>query len=182
MQQQTAPRPSRAALGVAQLRDSLGDGGDIRRSEGAGAATVPVLLISVGSRHLEGLRPDAAADGLTAQLGGSRHGAALGQPGRRWGHSTVRGRRSGSRAGAFDPGNSRHLEGLRHDAAADGPTAQQGGSVRGAAPGQPGRWSGNTPARGEKIASTLSHFVAHLLHHNLKLLKTICIYSLRHTP
>ena len=45
MQQQTAPQPSRAALGVVQLRDSLGDGGDIRRSEGAGAAAVPVLLI-----------------------------------------------------------------------------------------------------------------------------------------
>ena len=47
MKEQTAPRPSRAALGVAQLRDSLGDGGDIRRSEGAGAAAVPVLLILV---------------------------------------------------------------------------------------------------------------------------------------
>ena len=57
MQQQTAPRPSWTALGVVQHRDSLGDGGGIRWSEGAGAATVPVLLISVGSRHLEGLRP-----------------------------------------------------------------------------------------------------------------------------
>ncbi len=47
MQQQPAPRPSRAALGVAQLRDSLGDGGDIRRSEDAGAEAVPVLLILV---------------------------------------------------------------------------------------------------------------------------------------
>ena len=45
MQQQTASQPSWAALGMAQLWDSLGDGGDIRRSEGAGAAAVPVLLI-----------------------------------------------------------------------------------------------------------------------------------------
>ena len=51
-----SPRPSWTALGVVQHRDSLGDGGGIRRSESAGAATVPVLLISVGSRNLEGLR------------------------------------------------------------------------------------------------------------------------------
>ena len=33
MKGQTAPRPSREALSVVQLRDSLGDGGGIRRSE-----------------------------------------------------------------------------------------------------------------------------------------------------
>lgn len=63
MQQQTAPRPSWTALGVVQHRDSLGDGRDIRRSEGAGAVTVPVLLISVGSRRLGAFGPD---EGQTA--------------------------------------------------------------------------------------------------------------------
>ena len=52
-----APQPSRAALGVAQLRDSLGDGQEIRPPEGTGGATRAGALIFVGSRHLEGLRP-----------------------------------------------------------------------------------------------------------------------------
>ncbi len=95
------------------------------------------------SRHPEGLRPDAAADDPTAQRGSS---------GTTWEIRPPEGSGVAIVPVLLISVGSRHLGAFGPEEGADGPTAQQGDSERGAAPGQPGRQSGNALVRAARIA------------------------------